>query len=69
MGVSLMDCDQSSMSQENVIQFTAKRNQSFTLKELLKKEPELRGFFRFVKRHDLRTQALALIDKKISGLN
>ena len=70
MGVfRMMEQVDSQVSSANVIPLTEKQNQTLTLQEVLKQAPEFRGFLRFVKRYDLRIQALALVEKKLSRLH
>jgi hypothetical protein len=50
---------------ENVVSIRSSSSKEKSLKQILKEVPELRGFFRYVNRYQLRTQALELIERKL----
>jgi len=58
-----MDQIQTSAS-SNVVSLPTKK-ESLTLKQILKEVPEIRGFYRYIDRYDLRVQALELIERKL----
>ena len=59
--------DTLSLEAQKVISLNQKRlEKTPSLSEILKENPELRGFFRFVARNDLRRRAARLIAKKLA---
>ena len=53
-----------SISAENIVSLPNKKKTP-TLKKMLKQEAELRGFFRYVHKYELRAKALQLIEEKL----
>lgn len=52
---------------QKVISLTQKRlEKAPSLEQILKENPEIRGFIRFVARNDLRVKALELISQKLN---
>ena len=59
-----MERMETSVSSRNVVAIQS-NSKPKSLSQILKQEAELRGFFRYVNRYDLRKQALELVERKL----